>query len=88
MYVLCNINDHDVKTFVDTGATHNFIQVEMAKRFGLNLCPFDSLMKSVNTTASRSHGVVKDMTIRFDGWTGNVDFLAVMNLKSSSGTNS
>jgi len=76
MYVLCNINDHDVKTFVDTGATHNFIQVEMAKRFGLNPSPSDSIMKSVNMAASKYQGVVKDVTIRFDGWTGNVDFLA------------
>ena len=77
MYVSRNINDHDVKALVDTGATHNFIQVETAKRFGLNLSPFDSLMKSVDTAASRSNGVVKDVTIRFDGRTGNVDFLAV-----------
>jgi len=62
---------------VGTRGTHNFIQVERVKRFGLNLSPSDSLMKLVNAEVLGSHSVVKDATIRLNGWTGNVDFLAV-----------
>jgi len=77
MYVQCNINDHDVKAFVDTRATHNFIQMETVKRFRLNISPSDYIMKYVNTVASRSHGVAKNVTIGFDAWKGNVDFLVI-----------
>jgi len=80
MHVRCSINDHDMKALVDTGATHNFIRVETAKRIGLSLSPSDSMMKSVNTVASRSHGVAKKRQISWPS--------PQMILKSSLGTNS
>lgn len=52
---------------VDTGATHNFISGEEAKRLGLQLAKDTSKMKAVNSEARPIHGVAKDVELRIGG---------------------
>lgn len=64
---------------VDTGATHNFISGEEAKRLGLQLAKDTSKMKAVNSEARPIHGVAKDVELRIGGWKGTT-FLSVVPL--------
>ena len=66
MYICCSINDNAVMALVDFVATHDFIRVETAKRFGLVLSLSDSMMKTVNAEASSSHGVARDAMLWVD----------------------
>lgn len=49
MYVSAFINGQAVRALLDTGATHNFILENEAKRLGLKVMKEESTMKVVNS---------------------------------------
>ncbi|GMP28595.1 hypothetical protein CsSME_00004067 [Camellia sinensis var. sinensis] len=57
MYLNAKINGKVTQAIVDTGASHNFINVEEAKRLGLKLDKGQGLMKTVNTKAKPIDGM-------------------------------
>jgi len=63
MYVCYSINNKAVMAFVDSGATTNFLEIEMAKRLGLSLSHINSMLKTVNSKATYSRGLVKVATL-------------------------
>ncbi|KAF2281642.1 hypothetical protein GH714_044052 [Hevea brasiliensis] len=66
-----------VRALLDTGASHNFLTVEEAKRLGI---PYEKEMgwlKAVNSTPNLIHGVARDTKVRIGDWRGTLDFFIV-----------
>ncbi|KAK3042987.1 hypothetical protein RJ639_000964 [Escallonia herrerae] len=59
---------------VDTGATHNFMSPRVAKWFGLKPTKEGSWFTAVYAEERLTKGVVKNVDLRIDGWTGKADF--------------
>ncbi|GJU37022.1 putative retrotransposon gag domain, aspartic peptidase domain protein [Tanacetum coccineum] len=60
-YVEATINDVKVHALVDSGATHNFVADDEAKRLGINATKGSGTIKAVNSPAKAIHGVAKDV---------------------------
>lgn len=71
------MNGKDILAMIDTGATHNFIKDVGAKKLGLQIQPSGDTMKTVNSAALESVGVIKDAQVSIGSWNGKVDLLAV-----------
>ncbi|CAL5372637.1 unnamed protein product [Camellia sinensis] len=74
MYVDGKINGKATQVMVDTGASHNFIKAEEAKRLGLRLDRGQALMKTVNTKAKPVEGLARGVELHLGGWRGKVNF--------------
>ena len=74
MYVEGKINGKAAQVMVDTGASHNFIKAEEAKRLGLRLDRGQALMKTVNAKAKPVDGMARGVELHFGGWRGKVNF--------------
>lgn len=77
MYVDVAINGKPTRAMVDTGATHNFIADQEARRLGLKLEKDASKMKAVNSAACPIAGLAKGVPIRVGSWTGTTNLMAV-----------
>ncbi|KAK4273516.1 hypothetical protein QN277_021899 [Acacia crassicarpa] len=73
MFVDVKLNGKPVKVMVDTGATHNFITPEEAKRVGLSVAQGRGWWKSVNTPAKPLEGVARGVELCMGTWKGTVD---------------
>ncbi|GMP96669.1 hypothetical protein CsSME_00045206 [Camellia sinensis var. sinensis] len=62
------------RVMVDTGASHNFIKAEEAKRLGLKLDKGQGWMKTVNTKAKPVDGMARGIELHLGGWRGKVNF--------------
>ncbi|GJX77241.1 RNA-directed DNA polymerase, eukaryota, reverse transcriptase zinc-binding domain protein [Tanacetum coccineum] len=60
-YVEATINCVKVRALVDSGATHNFMADDEAKRLGINDTKGSGTIKAVNSPAKATHGVAKDI---------------------------
>ncbi|XP_012832304.1 PREDICTED: uncharacterized protein LOC105953208 [Erythranthe guttata] len=74
MYVEARINGTPAKVMVDTGATHNFITEDEAKRVGLRWTRRDGWLKAANAKAQPLNGVARDAELHLATWKGQVDF--------------
>src|SRR5262249_26033921 len=61
----------------DSGATHNFMAMRMAKTLGLRVNKSPALVKIVNTTAKGVLGVVTSVQLQVGPWEGRVDFTII-----------
>ena len=78
MFVDASINSKPAKgTLVDSGATHNFISEQEARRLELKIEKDTGKMKAVNSEALPIVGVSKRVPLQLAGWTGNVDLVVV-----------
>ncbi|ERM94692.1 hypothetical protein AMTR_s00011p00232500, partial [Amborella trichopoda] len=77
MYVDIQLNGRSTMPMVDTGATHNFISGDEAKRLGLHLEKDSSRLKAVNSEAKPLLGVAKAVELKLGGWSGTVNLSAV-----------
>ncbi|KAA0031687.1 uncharacterized protein E5676_scaffold409G00190 [Cucumis melo var. makuwa] len=78
LYVNIWINQKQTKsTMIDSGATHNFITEAEARRLRLRWEKDSERMKAVNSIALPVIGLVKQTTIKLEGWKGRVDFVVV-----------
>ena len=57
MYVEANVNGMSAKAMIDTGATHNFVSEEEARRLKLQTSKEAGWLKAVNSAAKPSQGV-------------------------------
>ncbi|RVW19712.1 Retrovirus-related Pol polyprotein from transposon 17.6 [Vitis vinifera] len=62
------------KALVDTGATHNFVSEDEARRLELQASKEGGWLKAVNSAAKPSHGVARGVTMHIGSWEGRVDF--------------
>ncbi|XP_059598686.1 uncharacterized protein LOC132255070 [Vitis vinifera] len=74
MYVEALMNGKATKALVDTGATHNFVSKDEARRLGLQASKEGDWLKEINSATKPSHGVAFRVTIHIGSWEGRVDF--------------
>ncbi|KAF3771576.1 hypothetical protein EJ110_NYTH60137 [Nymphaea thermarum] len=77
MYLEILVNGRPAMAMVDSGATHNFVSVEEARRLGLTLEKGELRMKAVNSEAQPIHGVARDAVVKVESWSGRVNFSVV-----------
>ena len=71
------IGSVDILTMVDSGATHNFMSEDTARRIGLKFVLVKAQMKIVNSPPDCVLGVAKKVDTTLGEWIGNVDFTIV-----------
>ncbi|KAG9450477.1 hypothetical protein H6P81_010442 [Aristolochia fimbriata] len=77
LFVDIHVQGGSAKAMVDTGATHNFMAEEEAKRLRLRWEKDGSTMKAVNFVAKAVCGVAKDVKVKVGKWEGTVNFTIV-----------
>ncbi|KAK2969916.1 hypothetical protein RJ640_000529 [Escallonia rubra] len=73
-YVEAKLNGKPAQVMVDTGATHNFVTMEEAKRLGLKVVGGGGWLKSVNTDVKPLQGAARQVEMCLGSWRGLVDF--------------
>ena len=63
---------------LDTGATHNFVSVDEAKRLGLKATKEGGTMKAVNSPAKPIARIAQGVHITLGTWSGKLDFSIVL----------
>ncbi|GJZ49134.1 putative nucleotidyltransferase, ribonuclease H [Tanacetum coccineum] len=76
-YVEATINGVKVRALVDSGATHNFVADDEAKRIGINATKGSGTIKVVNSPAKAIHRVAKDVRAKIGEWEGTIDLSVV-----------
>ncbi|CAN6473311.1 unnamed protein product [Victoria cruziana] len=74
MHLNILVNGRSTTAMVDTGATHNFVSVEEAKRLGLTLEKGELRIKAVNSEAKPICGVARDVAVKIENWSGKANF--------------
>nr|CAN67852.1 hypothetical protein VITISV_020215 [Vitis vinifera] len=82
MYVEAFVNGKATKALVDTGATHNFVSEDEARRLELQASKEGGWLKAVNLAAKPSHGVVRGMTMHIGSWERRVKAVPLPFLRS------
>ena len=77
MYVEVHINNKPTCAMVDTGATHNFVSTEEAKKLGLKVSKETGWLKTVNSQARPIHGVARGVEMHIGTWKGTIDLSVV-----------
>ncbi|KAF7807858.1 Transposon Ty3-I Gag-Pol polyprotein [Senna tora] len=77
MFVEAKAGDRVTKALVDCGASHNFLQVEEARRLGIHYKDERGWLKAVNSDPTEIFGVAQGNTVSLGEWTGPVDFFVV-----------
>ncbi|XP_068644858.1 uncharacterized protein [Aristolochia californica] len=77
MYIDVCLNDKNTQAMIDTGATHNFISREEAKRLGLKLEKDVCRMKAVNSKAKPVIGVAKGIAFKVGEWQSTINLTTV-----------
>ncbi|XP_028072148.1 DNA damage-inducible protein 1-like [Camellia sinensis] len=77
LYVEVKVNGITSHALVDTGATHNFVSTEEAKRLGLKMKEDKGWSKPVNTKAKPIQGVVRSADMTIGSWIGQVEFSVI-----------
>ncbi|RVW63236.1 Retrovirus-related Pol polyprotein from transposon 297 [Vitis vinifera] len=75
MYMEALVNGKATKALVDTGATHNFVSENEARRLELQASKEGGWLKAINSATKPSHGVARGMTMHIGSWEGRVDFI-------------
>jgi len=71
------VGDADILTMVDSGASHNFMGEDTARKVGLKYVPIKAHMKTVNSPPNEVLGVAEQVDTTLGEWTGKVDFTIV-----------
>ncbi|KAK2986197.1 hypothetical protein RJ640_012455 [Escallonia rubra] len=74
LYMEAKLNGKPAHVLMDTGATHNFITMEEAKRLGLNVVDGGGWLKIVNAEAKPLQGTVRRVEMCLGKWKGFVNF--------------
>ncbi|KAF7828548.1 Transposon Ty3-I Gag-Pol polyprotein [Senna tora] len=77
MFVEAKAGDRVTKSLVDCGASHNFLQVEEARKLGIHYKDERGWLKAVNSDPIDIFGVARGITVSLGEWTGPVDFFVV-----------
>eukprot|EP00253_Pinus_taeda_P033550 PITA_33550 len=76
-YVRMKVGGVDILTMVDSGASHNFMVEDTARRIGLKYVPIKAHMKTVNSPSDEVLGVAEQVDTTLGEWIGKVDFTIV-----------
>ncbi|GMP49069.1 hypothetical protein CsSME_00016180 [Camellia sinensis var. sinensis] len=78
MYKDDKVDGEATQVMVDTGASHNFINAEEAKRVGLNLDGGQGLMKEENTKVKPTDGMAQGVELHLGEWREKVNDCGVV----------
>ncbi|XP_008230434.1 PREDICTED: uncharacterized protein K02A2.6-like [Prunus mume] len=78
MFVDAVVNGKTTRCLVDTGASHNFMSVQEAKRLGYRVSKEAGSMKTVNSTAKSIDGVARGVELHIAAWKGVADFSVIL----------
>ena len=70
------INDEKTLGLIDTGATHNFLDIKEADRMGIRYTPEKGTIKTVNANPEQIAGIAK-VKVCIDKWTNELTFSVV-----------
>jgi len=76
-YVRIKVGGSDILTMVDSGASHNFMGKDTARRIGMKFAPAMEKMKTLNSPPIEVLGIVERVDTTLGEWTGKVDFTIV-----------
>lgn len=76
MHVEALINEHEVCAMLDTGATHNFLSLNEARRLGVKVMGSASRVKAVNSAVASVHGMV-EVCLKIGTWEGKCKMMIV-----------
>ncbi|KAF7821490.1 Transposon Ty3-I Gag-Pol polyprotein [Senna tora] len=76
-FVEAKAGDRVTKALVDCGASHNFLQVEEARRLGIHYKDERGWLKAVNSDPIEIFGVARGITVSLGELNGPVDFFVV-----------
>ncbi|KAK3042180.1 hypothetical protein RJ639_001300 [Escallonia herrerae] len=74
LYAMMDVAEKNQEALMDTGATHNFMSSRVAEWLWLKPTKDRSWFTTVNAEERPTKGVVKNVDLRIDGWTGKADF--------------
>ena len=74
IYIDTVVKGKTSRALVDTGATHNFLDVKEAKRLGVEFTKEKGLLKAINSAARPTEGVAYGVKLYIGAWSGLVDF--------------
>ncbi|TYK18079.1 uncharacterized protein E5676_scaffold306G004150 [Cucumis melo var. makuwa] len=74
LYGNIRIEGKEATTMFDTGASHNFMDVQEAKRLGLKFKEETGIVKVVNAKEQAIHGVAKGVLVKIGDWQKRLDF--------------
>ncbi|KAL6269883.1 hypothetical protein ACE6H2_026794 [Prunus campanulata] len=77
MFVDAMVDGKTTRCLVDTGASHNFMSVQEAKRLGCRVLKEEGSMKTVNSTAKPIDGVAHGVKLDIGTWKGVADFSVI-----------
>ncbi|XP_059670880.1 uncharacterized protein LOC132316418 [Cornus florida] len=77
MFVEASINGTPTRALVDTGASHNFVSIDEARRLGLQYSKEGGSMKAVNSAAKTIHGMAHGVKACIGEWGGYMDLSVV-----------
>ena len=75
MFVNASINGKAVRAMLDTGATHNFVSIDEAKKLGLKATSGGGTIKA--SPAKPIAGIAKAVPVCLGAWSGKLDFSIV-----------
>ncbi|KAK3041024.1 hypothetical protein RJ639_026736 [Escallonia herrerae] len=74
LYATVDVVRKTQEVLVNTGATHNFMSIRVFEWLGLKPTKDGSWFTVVNAEEQQMKGVIKNVNLRIDGWTGMADF--------------
>ncbi|CAL2233760.1 unnamed protein product [Prunus armeniaca] len=77
MFVDAMVNGKTTRCLMDTGASHNFMSVQEAKRLGCQVSKEAGSMKTVNSTAKPINGVARGVKLHIATWKEVIDFSVI-----------
>ncbi|KAI4313236.1 hypothetical protein L6164_026229 [Bauhinia variegata] len=77
LYVNLAIEGKTTSAMIDTGATHNFIDAQEAKRLGIKYKQESGIIKAVNLKAKLTMGIAKAVNVKIGDWQGELDFTVI-----------
>ena len=72
-----DIRKGTILIMVDSGATHNFMSEDTARRIGLKFLPVQAQKKTRNSPPDSVIGVAEKVDVTLGEWIGKVDFTVV-----------
>lgn len=76
-YVQAKVNGLPVRALVDSGATHNFVSADEARRLGLKTTKEGGTIKAMNSGVRPISGVARNVTAKIGEWVGTVDLSVI-----------
>ena len=76
-YIPAEINIQPVFALVDSGATHNFVKEEVAKRLNLHIDLGVNMFKAVNSEVERVVGLVCQVPLNIGEWLGVINLIVI-----------